>query len=122
MKLFPYILSFLIFFAACNEEIQKPENLIPKQEMQDIIKEIYLYKQMRNYRLAPNLPAPPKTNLAILQKHGVTLEQFQQSYQYYVINNAAYDEFLEEIKLDLEKELPDSLRQKDEEKGKKELK
>lgn len=29
---------------------------------------------------------------------------------------------LEEIKLDLEKELPDSLRQKDEEKGKKELK
>lgn len=101
--------AFLVFLS-CNHELKKPDDLIPEKKMKAIIKDIYLYKQVRNYRLAPNLPIPPKTNLALLKKHGVTLEQFQDSYQYYIIDNAAYDEFLEEIRLELEAELPEEER------------
>ncbi|MDO5656218.1 MAG: DUF4296 domain-containing protein [Flavobacteriaceae bacterium] len=91
---------------ACNHELNKPADLIPEKQMKEIIKEIYLYKQVRNYNLANDLPAAAKTNLAILNRHGVSLDQFKSSYQYYVIDHAAYDKFLEEIQLEIQSEIP----------------
>lgn len=107
MKRFVSILSVFVLLSACNHELEKPSGLIPEDDMKEIVKEIYLYKQVRNYRLAPSLPSAADTNLAILDKHGYTLQQFKDSYQYYLIDNAGYDEFLEDIKKDLQRELPE---------------
>ena len=101
------IFGLLIFsFLACNQEMEKPKDLIPRAKMISILKDIYLFKQVKNYRLEPNLPDTPHANLAILRDHNVSLEQFQRSYQYYIIDDAAYDEILEEIKEEIYSELP----------------
>ena len=107
MKKMLIALGIFVAFSACNHELEKPENLIPEDKMKEILTEVYLYRQVRNYRLAPNLPGAPQTNLAILDKYGVTLEQFQVSYHYYIVDNAAYDEFLNDITEKLQAELPE---------------
>lgn len=96
----------LLGLLSCNKEIEKPKDLIPRKEMKSILKEIYLFKQVKNYRIEKDLPDFPKANLAILSEHNVTLEQFQNSYKYYIIDNAAYDKLLEEIKKEMKAELP----------------
>ena len=104
-KLVIYILMFFSFLA-CNKEMEKPEDLIPRETMVSILKDIYVFKQVKNYRVSKDLPAEEQANIEVLRKHNVSLDQFRRSYQYYIIDNAAYDVLLDEVKKELEEELP----------------
>ena len=112
MKNLIVIFISIIFIISCNDEIKKPENLIERDEMKAIIKDIYLYRQVKNHRIINKMPDFPEMNLAVLDKHGVTLDQFKESYQFYIVDQAKYDEFLLEIKEELEAELPDAAQEK----------
>lgn len=104
-KLVIYTLMFFTFLA-CNKEMEKPEDLIPRETMVSILKDVYVFKQVKNYRVSKDLPAEEEANIEVLRKHDVSLDQFQRSYQYYIIDNAAYDVLLDEVKKELEGELP----------------
>ena len=104
-KLVIYTLMFFTFLA-CNKEMEKPEDLIPREIMVSILKDVYVFKQVKNYRVSKDLPAEEEANIEVLRKHDVSLDQFQRSYQYYIIDNAAYDVLLDEVKKELEGELP----------------
>lgn len=117
MRNFVIIGLLLITLYACKKEMKAPEDLIPREEMVAILKDIYIHKQVRNYRVAENIVEEPKANLKIFENHKVSLDQFQRSYQFYVIDNAAYDKILEEVKTEIKKELPpEALEQKKDDK------
>lgn len=104
-KLVIYTLMFFTFLA-CNKEMEKPNDLISRETMVSILKDVYVFKQVKNYRVSKDLPAEEEANIEVLRKHNVSLDQFQRSYQYYIIDNAAYDVLLDEVKKELEEELP----------------
>ncbi|MDG4945668.1 DUF4296 domain-containing protein [Weeksellaceae bacterium KMM 9713] len=104
-KLIIYSLMFFAFLA-CNKEMEKPKDLILRETMVSILKDVYVFKQVKNYRVAKDLPAEEEANVEVLRKHNVSLDQFKRSYQYYIIDNAAYDVLLDEVKKELEAELP----------------
>lgn len=109
MKFFKtlFAITFFSLFLSCNQEIDKPDNLLGKAQMKGILQDIYLYKQIPKTKLLKDKKVTyNEINLSILKKHKVSLEQFQASLQYYVINDAAYDEILTEIKEDFERHLP----------------
>lgn len=94
--------------------MEKPKDLIPENQMKQILKEVYVYRQVKNFYVKKGMPQNAEINLKILEKYNVGLEQFQTSYKYYLIDNAAYDEMLQEIKEELEAELPqDSIKKAD---------
>ncbi len=101
------IYTLLLFtFLACNKEMEKPRDLIPRETMVSILKDVYVFKQVKNYRVSKDIPAEEEANIEVLRKHHVSLDQFQRSYQYYIIDNAAYDVLLDEVKSELQEELP----------------
>lgn len=76
-------LSFFVFFISCNKLIEKPENLISKEKMTDVLIDLALNEQS-------NL-ANPKSNMElgtryVLQKHHIKTKDFIASYQYYALN------------------------------------
>lgn len=109
MRAFLIFFAILITFTACNQELEKPKDLISKEQMISILKDVYIFRQFQNYRISDDLPDVPHANLEILHQHNVSLEQFQTSYKYYVIDNAAYDQLLDEVIKELESELPDEM-------------
>lgn len=98
------IVFFLIF--SCNTEVSKPDNLISKNKLKLVIKDIYLYRQLGSISPSREVPDMVEINNAILQKHGISEEDFESSFRYYVIDGASYGDFLEEVKKELEKEMP----------------
>lgn len=106
MKKFVIYTLMFFTFLACNKEMEKPEDLIPRETMVSILKDVYVFKQVKNYRVSKDLPAEEEANIEVLRKHNVSLDQFQRSYQYYIVDNAAYDVLLDEVKKELEEELP----------------
>lgn len=109
MKNFVIFISIILTLTACNQEIEKPKDLIPRKQMVQILKDIYVFRQMQNYRIGNDLPDTPHANLEILNQNNVTLEQFQSSFKFYVIDNAAYDNLLDEVIKELESELPEEM-------------
>lgn len=95
---------FLIF--SCNREVSKPDNLISKNKLKLVVKDIYLHRQLGNISPSREVPDMVEINNAILQKHGIAVEDFESSFRYYVIDGASYGDFLEEIKKELEEEMP----------------
>ncbi|MXV37622.1 DUF4296 domain-containing protein [Flavobacteriaceae bacterium Ap0902] len=93
------LLSIILVLTSCNEEVEKPDSLIPKEEMKAILKDIYIYRNLNEVSLAKedkiNLD---DVNLAVLKKHDQTFASFIESYKYYVIAHASFDEMLVEIK------------------------
>ncbi len=106
MKRFCFLMLVFIL-AACNREVEKPHDLISRGEMKQIVGEIYVYRQTP--QVDPKQSAMQnldEVNMAVLQEHNVSLDQFKRSYKYYVLENKGYGEFLHEVKDSLEGLLP----------------
>lgn len=110
MRRFLLFFSFFFIFIACNQELEKPKDLIPRDDMVSILKDVYVFRQLKNYRKGGELPLEAHANIEILNKHQVSLEQFQSSFKYYVIDNAAYDRLLDDVIKELEAELPEEMK------------
>lgn len=106
MKKIAIVLSLLFLATSCNREVPKPDHLISEGKMRLILADIYIYRQSN--MVVPNARNVKydQINMAILQKHNVSLDEFKESYDYYVINNFAYADMLTEIKDSLQNFLP----------------
>ncbi|MGI9525817.1 MAG: DUF4296 domain-containing protein [Weeksellaceae bacterium] len=94
------IILLLCVAFSCKKELEKPDNLIPREQMKEVVKEMYLYRNLREVTMS-NGEEPfdrQDMNARILKRYDISLEEFESSYKYYVIDNAAYDDFLKEIK------------------------
>lgn len=101
-----FLLLALVLLAACQKEtVEKPENLIPKDKMKDIIYDLSLLQAIKgvNQAVLDSNQIDPTTY--VYKKYKVDSLQFAKSDQYYAIENVKnykkmYEEINERIKKD----------------------
>ncbi|QAR31704.1 DUF4296 domain-containing protein [Ornithobacterium rhinotracheale] len=87
---------FAISLLACNQGVEKPDNLIDRETFKRALTQMYLYKQ------APNLSVSREIDFnaisaAILDKYHLSAEDFRKSLEYYMASPELYKDILQEI-------------------------
>lgn len=102
MNKFIYIVVFSVFFVACtsNTIIKKPKDLIPKEQMVDLLTDIFLAnggKGIKNLHLQRNVNYFP----FIFEKYQIDTIRFKESNYYYTSRIDDYDEILGKVNMRL---------------------
>jgi len=98
MNKFIYIVILSVFLGSCNSNtiIKKPENLIPKDQMVDLLTDLYLAiggEHIKNINLQRNVNYFP----VIFEKYQIDSTQFKESNYYYTSRVDDYDEILAKV-------------------------
>lgn len=98
MNKFSYILILSGFFMACtsNTIIKKPENLIPKEQMVDLLTDIFIADggdNIKNINMQRNINYFP----LVFEKYQIDTTRFRESNYYYTSRIDDYDEILEKV-------------------------
>jgi len=100
---------FVIFFWSCNKPyIKKPDDLLSKSEMVDILVDLYLSQQTLNAKpthtgdIIQNLA---KNSAYIFERHGTTHKMFEDSYKFYFTDPKTYNSILDDVKDELQSQL-----------------
>lgn len=119
MKKLIYICIVCLGLFACNRPyIEKPNDLLSKSEMVDVLVELYKSQQMIN-----SIPSQSgnqildiaKNTLYIFQEQEITYQQFEESYKYYFANPKEYQKILDDVKEELTDQLSEEERNRIEE-------
>ncbi|SNR53432.1 DUF4296 domain-containing protein [Lutibacter flavus] len=98
MNKFFYILFIAVFFMNCtsNTILKKPDNLIPKDQMVDVLTDLFL---AINAETTKNIQLERKVNYypLIFEKYGIDSTRFKESNYYYTSRVDDYDEILDKI-------------------------
>ncbi|MFD1292956.1 DUF4296 domain-containing protein [Lutibacter holmesii] len=120
MRKYFYILFFSFFLINCtsNTIIKKPDNLISKDEMVNILTDLFLAnggKNIKNIHSQRNINYYP----LVFEKYQIDSTQFKESNYYYTSKIDDYDKILERVdarlkklrdQYEIERKLEDSLR------------
>ncbi|WP_299120457.1 DUF4296 domain-containing protein [uncultured Winogradskyella sp.] len=98
------ILFGLVIACDGSEQIKKPDNLISKKKMSNILYDLYIINAAKgvNRKLLEKNGFVPETYL--LTKYDIDSIQFASSNSYYAFNTEVYQDIVEEVKARLEKE------------------
>lgn len=107
MKQLKYILLIVLIISCKNNSIdkpKKPDNLIPKDSMVEILYDISLVSSAKgvNKKLLENNGLVPEDY--IYKKHNIDSLQFALSNEYYAFNLDAYEDIYNSVKLKLEED------------------
>jgi hypothetical protein len=98
LKKFTYIVLVSIFFGACtsNTIIKKPKDLIPKDQMVDLLTEMLIASGGENIK---NLNLQRKVNYfpLVFEKYDIDSTRFKESNYYYTSRIDDYDEILGKV-------------------------
>jgi len=99
-----FVLLGLVIACDGSDRIKKPENLISKQKMSNILYDLYVINAAKgvNRKLLESNGFAPETY--ILTKYDIDSIQFASSNTYYSFNTDIYQEIIEKVKARLEKE------------------
>ena len=94
-----FLLLTLVFLAACKKEtVEKPENLIPRDKMKDIIYDLSLLQAIKGVNQTVLDSNQIDATTYVYKKYKVDSLQFAKSDQYYAIENVQnYKKMYEEI-------------------------
>lgn len=120
MKKFSYLFFLSVFLMACtsNTIIKKPDHLIPKDQMVDLLTDMLIAagaENIKNVDLERNVNYFP----LVFEKYGIDSTRFKESNYYYTSQIDDYEKILKEVderlkvlkeKLDNEIKLQDSLK------------
>jgi len=100
------IIVFCLLAMACDSSgnIEKPDNLISKEKMSNILYDLYIINAAKgiNRKLLEKNELAPETY--VLTKYSIDSTQFADSNKYYAYKTEAYKVIVEEVKARLEKE------------------
>ncbi len=103
------LLICLFVMTSCIKRLEKPENLLSKEQMRDLLIEIGLSKNIPNNQLdsivRKSENKADKRVLKILDDHTIPLERFQESHYYYTMYPEEYKKIFKMIKDSLNTEL-----------------
>ena len=120
MKKFSYLFFLSVFLMACtsNTIIKKPDHLIPKNQMVDLLTDMLIAagaENIKNVDLERNVNYFP----LVFEKYGIDSTRFRESNYYYTSQIDEYEKILKEVderlktlkeKFDNEIKLKDSLK------------
>ncbi|MCT4630620.1 DUF4296 domain-containing protein [Winogradskyella sp.] len=106
MKQVIYIVILLVLFSSCDTQgkPKKPDNLIGKDKMENILYDLYVINAAKgvNRKLLETKGIVPETY--VLKKHEIDSAQFADSNAYYAFDPDLYKSIVEKVKVRLEKE------------------
>lgn len=115
-----YLIFFVFFVFSCTQTVEQPENLIEKDKMAEILSDVYLHQQSSYLTEIKNTqPDFAQIDAYLIEKHGATVKEFEESYKFYVLTPEKYNDLLTRVRDILEQKLPEKERLKREEERKK---
>lgn len=112
-KIFFYLLISFGMITSCNKTAEKPKDLLSKNDMAEILSEMYLYKQNTTGAFQKESDLFD-TQVSIFKKHKTTKEIFQSSYDYYYVQtqdmNDIYDDAIDMLLDSLNKDQKKTLK------------
>lgn len=109
-RLLVFFIIFLLF--SCEKIVDKPKNLIEKQEMAEIIADFAIYDQTYTVKPDANMELVSRF---VLKKHKIDAKTYRESYKYYISNPEEMDDIFAEAKeiiLDKDPKLEDYIEKK----------
>ncbi|MFT3918449.1 DUF4296 domain-containing protein [Cloacibacterium sp.] len=85
----------LLFIFSCSEIVDKPKNLLSKDEMSEVIADFAIYDQAYSVNPTSNLEI---TSRYVLKKHKITAKDYRDSYKYYISRPNQLDKILKNAK------------------------
>ena len=85
----------LLFIFSCSEIVDKPKNLLSKDEMSEVIADFAIYDQAYTVNSTSNLEI---TSRYVLKKHKITAKDYRDSYKYYISRPNQLDKILKNAK------------------------
>jgi len=98
-----FFLVLLLSIVACNQVVEKPDNLIDEDQMVDMIYDISLLDAVKNQGVVSQVTYPT-TSQFLKSKYKVDSLTFAKSSQYYAADYKKYKKMYEEVKQRLEEE------------------
>lgn len=115
-KLIAIFVGFLLISCGGSDRPSKPDNLIPKEKMSDIIYDVFLLNAAKgiNKRIVENNGIFPQEY--IFKRYNIDSLQFAESNNYYAYDTKVYEGIMDKVKqrLSAEKEINDSIIKKEE--------
>ena len=103
MNKFIYIvlISFLLLNCTSNTILKKPDNLIPKDQMVDLLTDLFI---AMNAQTTKNIDLKRNVNYfpLVFEKYKIDSTQFKESNYYYTSKVDDYDDILNEVQVRLE--------------------
>lgn len=113
MKKLISLVFIIILSVGCHKIVEKPKNLVSQEKMTEVLVQIYLHQQPTYMNQIPSVEwNPTEKDIQIIQNHGLKVDDFTDSYRYYVVKPEIFSAILLEVRNDLENMLPEEERQK----------
>ena len=93
MKHFVFSLMMIFSVLSCTEAIEKPKDLLPEDQMSEIIADFAINEQQ--YAIGTNINSENATRF-ILKKYKIKGELFTKSYEYYMTKPDVIKEILDD--------------------------
>lgn len=106
MKRTIVLLVITILFLGCSKEKDlKPENLIPQDQMEEILYDLSLFQAIRNTNYTLYQSENIELEQYIYKKYNIDSLQFAQSHKYYIADVEQYEKMLDRLlqRIDQEK-------------------
>lgn len=105
------ICLLLIFLSSCARNVEKPDNLLGEDKMSNIMVDIYIHQQSSYLNTIGGTPPDyAKVNTQLLKEHGVSVDDFEKSFEFYFLHPDLYESLLLQIRTKLESQLPEAER------------
>lgn len=113
MKKFLVFIVLAISSIGCHENVEKPKDLISEKDIVETLVDIYLHQQPSYMNEIPSIEwNPSETDAQIIKNHGFEIENFKESYRYYVLHPEIFTQILIDVRKQLEDMLPEEERDK----------
>lgn len=113
MKKLISLVFIIILSVGCHKIVEKPKNLVSQEKMTEVLVQIYLHQQPTYMNQIPSVEwNPTEKDIQIIQSHGLKVDDFTDSYRYYVVKPEIFSAILLEVRNELENMLPEEERQK----------
>ena len=95
------LIGLLGFMIACNHTVEKPNNLIPKDKMTDILYDLSLLEAIKSQNVNGGI-SNKNANTFIYKKYKIDSLQLVRSNKYYASDIESYKKMFQEVKRRLE--------------------
>ena len=93
------LIVLVLISVACNKDkIDKPENLIPRDKMVDVLTDLAVYTAAEGVNKTKLREYGIKSDSIVFVKHNIDSVQFKESNKYYSYNVANYQKMFDEVR------------------------
>jgi hypothetical protein len=96
---FLFYISFLLFLVACNSH-NKPSNILSEEKMMSLLMDLHTVDAAGRQSIIEyngNTLVKNKQVLEVLQKHNLTIQDFNQNLEFYINDIEKFDAFYDRI-------------------------